>query len=194
MNMLRPLTIALLVVCGYPVYAHSGFNTLAWREVWGAYTVSVLEDFHVASAGQGNARLFVQLSDGQEAAPESTQVDAVIRYEGDTLYKGAAPYLSESSADGVTAYAGYLLNVPLNQEGVYELELTLSGPLGTVSRSYAVRTQQDAPGVLEYLPSLLILTIVLGGTALLFVPLKPLCSGRRKESREIPLAEFSPRD
>ncbi len=171
--------------------AHSGFNTLAWREAWDAYTVSVLEDFHMAGAGQGNAQLFVQLSDGRETAPASTQVNAVIRYEGDalyedTLYEGAVPYLSESSADGETSYAGYLLAISLNQEGMYGLELTLSSPLGTVSRTYAIHTQQGGPSVLEVLPSVLILAIVLGGTALLFVPLPLPRKGVRKEPHEIP--------
>ncbi len=194
MNVLRPLATTLLfILCGYAVYAHSGFNTLAWREAWDAYTVSVLEDFHVAGTGQGKVQLFVQLSNGGEAAPASTQVDAVIRYEGDTLYEGAVPYLSESSADGETSYAGYLLDIPLRQEGAYGLELTLSGPLGTVRRTYAVHTQQGGPSVLEVLPSVLILAIVLGGTALLFVPLKRQNEDARKESREIP-SQLSPRD
>ena len=98
-----------------------------------------------------------------------------------------------SSADGETAYAGYLLNIPLSREGVYGLELTLSGPLGTASRSYAVRTQRGGPAALEYLPSALILAIVLGGTALLFVPLNPRNKDARKEPREIP-PQLSPRE
>lgn len=186
---LRGSLLILIVCSGAFIHAHSGFRTLAWNETWGAYTVSVLEDFHIAS--QGNARLFVQLSDGREAAPESTRVDAVLQHKGNLLHRGEVPYLSESSVDGETSYAGYLLNVPLRQEGTYQLELTLSGPLGRVSRRYAVRTQRDAPGALEYLPSVLILATVLGGTALLFVPLKPL-PGRRKEPRET--LSNSPRD
>ena len=90
MNVRSLIAFAVLVPL---VYARSGFRTLAWNETWGAYTVSVLEDFH--AAGQSDARLFVQLSDAQEAAPKATQVEAVVRYESDLLYEGEVPYLLE---------------------------------------------------------------------------------------------------
>lgn len=183
----RALTVALLSFA----YAHSGFNTLAWGEAWGAYTVTVLEDFDVTEGEQGTGELLVQLSDGEEVVPDATQVEAVIRHRDALVYEGEVSYLTQSSADGETSYVSYHLALPLSQAGLYRLELTLSGPLGTVNRAYAVRTQQGAPSALEYLPSVLILAIVLGGAALLFIPLPR--TSNRKDTHETP-SRLSPHD
>ena len=171
--MRRGLTFCLSLLLF--AHAHSGFNTLAWNETWGAYTVTVLEDFHTTSRADsgrsGQAQLFVRLSEGEDAAPESTQVEVTIHYGDTPIYQSAVPYLSTNSEDGKTFYAGYLLTLPLEREGLYRLELSLEGPLGAASQHYAVRSQRDTPSWTEYLPSALLLLIVLGGVALLFAPL-----------------------
>lgn len=150
-------------------HAHSGFNTLAWQDTWGDYTLTVLEDFH---SGEGEAQLFVQLSNGDDAAPQATAVNAVIRLENETIYEGTIPLTLNGSSDGKTFYAGYLLTFPLEKNGVYQIAITASGPLGHATAKYVVRSRGESLSVLEYLPSLIILFISVGGAALLFIPSK----------------------
>ena len=164
---MRVLGLALLL--GLPSFAcaHGGFDALAWQELLGAYTVTVLEDFHT---GRNEAQLFVQLSDGNRAAPTETQVSATVQHGDETIYAGEVPFVATNSADGKTFYSGYLLTLPLTERGVYRVKLNVSGPLGTATTGYFVKTQ-DGVRALEYLPSALVLLIALGGVALLFVPL-----------------------
>lgn len=149
-------------------HAHSGFDTLAWQQQVGAYQLTVLGDFHTSDAGQ--ARLFVQLSEGRDAAPADTVVSAAVSLRGEAIYRGGVPFVGTGSTNG-TFYRGFLLELPLSERGVYDVDLSVSGPLGAATTSYAVRSQQTAVPPLEYLPSALILVISIGGTLLLFVPL-----------------------
>lgn len=158
-------------------HAHSGFNTLAWQESLGNYTLTVLEDFHTSDRGQ--AQLFVQVSQGEEAAPATTQLSTSIRLENKPIYEGEIPFVASGSDDGKTFYRGYLLTLALEKEGMYQIELKASGPLGSETASYFVQSQREVISVLEVLPSLLILLISLGGAALLFIPVK------RKDADEV---------
>ena len=173
-------------------HAHNGFDTLAWREPLGGYTVNVL--FHAADAEE--AQLFVQLSQGQQAAPEATGVTVEVRQRDALLFEGEIPLVGSGSADGRTYYRGYLLTLPLGEAGMYEIDLNVSGPLGAATASYFAGSQQGGVSVLELLPSLLLLLICLGGAALLFVPVKrPLKNLERKDvpdetPRNAPSAEF----
>ena len=151
-------------------HAHSGFNTLAWQEGLGNYTLTVLEDFHTSDRGQ--AQLFVQVSQGEEAAPATTQLSTTIRLENKTIYQGDIPFVASGSEDGKTFYRGHLLTLPLEEEGMYQIEVRALGPLGSETATYFVQSQREAISVLEVLPSLLILLISLGGAALLFIPIK----------------------
>ena len=148
--------------------AHNGFDTLAWGQSLGAYTASVL--FHAADAEE--AQLFVQLSEGRQAAPATTQVRAEIQLEGTLLYEGEVAFVGNSSADGRTFYRGYLLTLPLGEAGTYEISLNVAGPLGVATASYFASNQRGNVSALEYLPSILLLLVCLGGAALLFVPVK----------------------
>lgn len=147
--------------------AHSGFDTLAWQQQVGAYQLTVLGDFHTSDAGQ--ARLFVQLSEGREAAPEDTRVSAVVGLKGEALYRGGVPSVGTGSTNG-TFYRGFLLDVPLRERGVYDVDLKVSGPLGPATAHYSAQSRRVTVPPLEYLPSALILVISLGGALLLFVP------------------------
>ncbi len=173
-------------------HAHNGFDTLAWRESLGGYTVSVL--FHAADAEE--AQLFVQLSEGQQAAPEATRVDVKVRQRDALLYEGEVPFAGTGSADGRTFYRGYLLTLPLSEAGVYEIDLNVAGPLGAATASYFATSQQGGVSVLELLPSLLLLLVLLGGAALLFLPVRR--PTKRKDvsdetTHNAPSAEFHAR-
>ena len=166
-------------------HAHNGFDTLAWRESLGGYTVSVL--FHAADAEE--AQLFVQLSEGQQAAPAATRVNAEIQVGDALVYEGEVPFAGSGSADGKTFYRGYLLTLPLGEAGVYEIDLNVAGPLGVATASYFARSQQGNVSALELLPSLLLLLVILGGAALLFVPVKRK-DVRDETSHHAPSAEL----
>ena len=182
----RVLGLALLLSFAS---AHNGFNTLAWGESLGAYTANVL--FHAADAE--HAQLFVQLSQGQQAAPATTRVKVKVRQRGALLYEGEVPFAGSGSADGRTFYRGYFLTLPLSEAGVYEIRLNVVGPLGVATARYFANNQRGNVSVLEYVPSLLLLLVLLGGAALLFVPVKK--PAKRKDVRDetshnAPSAEF----
>ena len=158
-------------------HAHSGFNTLAWQEGLGNYTLTVLEDFHASDGSQ--SQLFVQLSQSKQAAPATTKVDVNIQQGNKTIYQGEVPFVANGSDDGKTFFRGYLLTLHLEEAGVYQIDVNVSGPLGPQRASYFVQGQREAISVLEVLPSLLILLISLGGAALLFIPIK------RKDADEV---------
>jgi len=133
----------------------------------GAYQLTVLRDFHTSGAGQ--ARLFVQLSEGREAAPADTRVSAAVSPKGKAIYEGSVPLVGTGSTNG-TFYRGFLLDVPLRERGVYDVDLKVSGLLGPATARYAAQSRRAMVPPLEYLPSALILVISLGGALLLFVP------------------------
>ena len=155
--------------------AHRGFERLAWQENADAYTLSVLGDFHLD--GEGDAQLFVQLSQGGEVVPENTRVDLGLSQQDSLIYEGEVPFLTDGSNDGKTFYSGYLATFPLTEAGLYDVALSVQGPAGRVSRSYSAVTQQGVSWP-EYLPSILILSICAAGVAILFMPIK------RKDVRE----------
>ena len=170
--------IILLVFFSF-AFAHNGFNKLSWQESLGAYTVTILEDFHPA---EGKFRALIQLSEGKQAVPEGTEVEAKISFEDTLIFEGKASFISNSSQDGNLFYSAYVLDADISQEGLYSLELSLSGPLGDVSKSYFVQAQnENRVSPLEYLPSALILLISVGGVLILFLPVQ-----LRKDSYETP--------
>lgn len=150
--------------------AHSGYNSLQWESQWGAYTATVLEDFHVSKREQ-RGQLFVQLSAGNSPAPEDTTVSAKLSLNNEPVYEGKVPYLTNGNTAGRFSYRAYFLDIPLDTAGSYHLELTTTGSLGDASATYVVTTQ-GGKSALEYLPSGLILFIAVGGLAVLFVPIK----------------------
>ena len=159
---------------------------MAWQEDAAGYTVSVLADFHAADVQDGStSQLFVQLSrDGE--APAETAVALELTYQGEQIYAGEVPFVTNSSDDGKTFYAAYIVDLALPQQGYYDAILSLDTPAGTVTRSYGAVTQRGVSW-LEYLPSLLILGICVGGAALLFTPVKHAPShlpNKRKDSHE----------
>ena len=150
-------------------FAHTGFNQLSWQEPLGPYSMSVLEDFHVA---EQSAKVFVQLSQGNEAAPGGSSVHAEISYEDSLIYEGEADFLM-NGRDNNGAYAAFLVDAKISEGGLYKLELFVKGPLGDVSQMYFVQAKNESRvSLLEYLPSVLILLICVGGALLLFVPVK----------------------
>lgn len=168
--------------------AHSGFNQLSWQESLGAYQLSILEDFHVA---ENTAQVFVQVSQGNAAAPEDTKVNAAIKHKGELIYDGELAFIANSQVDK-QAYAGYVLDTAISEEGLYQLELSLSGPLGDVSKTYFVQAKnENRISALEYLPSALILLITLGGALLLFIPLPKRKVVDHEENSESPHHQFS---
>jgi hypothetical protein len=176
--MMRVAMVALLLFS--VASAHQGFNQLSWQEKVGAYTLTVLEDFHVTTSGEGLAQLIVQVSEGQAAAPAGTEVKLTLGMAEQTVYQGPVPLVANSSSDGKTFYASYVFRQALEQAGWYDLRLELSGPLGSIERSYLVQSQQGSRITwLAYLPTLLILLICAGGVVLLFAPLPSLL---RKDS------------
>ena len=158
-------------------FAHRGFERLAWREDAAGYTLSVLADFHAADIQDGSSsQLFVQLSrDGE--APAETTVRLELSYQDEQIYAGEVPFVTNSSDDGKTFYAAYIIDLALPQQGYYDATLSIDGPAGAVTRSYGAATQRGVSW-LEYLPSLLILGICVGGAALLFIPVKRAPSNR----------------
>ena len=149
--------------------AHRGFERLAWQEPADAYTLSVLGDFHLD--GEGDAQLFVQLSQGGEGVPETTRVDFELSHQGTLIYEDEVPFLSDGGRDAKTFYSSYLATFPLSEMGLYTVVLSVQGPAGEVSRSYSAVTQQGVTWP-EYLPSILILSICAAGAAILFMPIR----------------------
>ena len=184
---MRHPVIFLLPFFLFPLaFAHKGFERLAWREDAAGYTVSVLADFHAADIQDGSSsQLFVQLSrDGE--APTETTVRLKLVYQDQQVYAGEVPFVTNSSDDGKTFYAAYIVDFALPQQGYYDATLSIDGPAGTVTRNYGAVTQRGVSW-LEYLPSLLIVSICIGGAALLFIPIKRKDS--HENSREIPVVD-----
>ncbi len=164
--------------------AHTGFNRLSWQETLGPYSLNVLEDFHVQEA---KAQVLVQVSDLNKQAPENTTVTAKLRFENSMIYENTVPFIANGSSDGKTYYATYVLETAIKQAGMYELELLFSGPLGSANKTYfVVANNETRVPLIEYLPSALILIIVLGGVAILFMPL-----AKRKEAHESSFKSFT---
>ncbi len=151
--------------------AHQGFNILAWQEALGPYQWTVLEDFHLAQAGEGKAKLVVQISHKTQALPKDTQALAKLSVAGEIIYQGDLEFISNSSNDGKSFYSIYALNTGIKEQGIYELSLTITGPLGKNSKEFLIRSQQGSQiWLLEFLPSIIILLVSTFGLTILFLP------------------------
>lgn len=144
-------------------WAHSGYDSLAWRQRAGPYLLSIFEDFHPGRTG----RLLVQVSDGTRPAPASTRLSAAVVAEEKRLHTAFLERLADRPGQ---AYAVYSLEFPLAEAGLYGLELTVEGPLGAAERSYTLSAERGGVSPLEFLPSGLLLLVIISGAYLLFAP------------------------
>ncbi len=151
--------------------AHQGFNSLAWQESLGPYRLTVLEDFHLAQADEGQAQLVVQVSRQAQPLPEETQVLVKLNLGSKIIYKGNLKFIGNISNDGKTFYSTYVLSTAIDERGIYELDLAIVGPLGKSSKEFLIKSQQGlSVQLLEFLPSILILLTSIVGLAVLFLP------------------------
>ena len=151
--------------------AHQGFNNLAWQENLGPYQITVLEDFHLVQNGEGQAKLIVQASHEAKALPEGTKILAKLNFADKIIYEGDIPFVNDSTNDGKTFYSIYALSTGIKEQGIYQLSLTITGPLGEQGKKFLIGNQEALLArLLEFLPSILILLTSIVGLAVLFLP------------------------
>jgi hypothetical protein len=165
---MKVFRLLLVLMLSSLAFAHEGFNRLLNDVAVNLYTITVLEDTHLAN-GQPHLSLMLQVANGREAAPSDTTVKLKLEHDGTIVYENEVPYVASSSSDGRTFYAYYVVTLPLTELGTHHMTLELNGPLGTATTTIAFQPKL-APDfrATELIPSLLILSICLVG-AVMFV-------------------------
>lgn len=150
-------------------FAHQGFNVVLKEAVINPYTVTVLEDTHVAD-DQAQMNLMIQVAHGREAAPANTKVWLKLENSTTVLYDNEVKYVGSSSSDGRSFYAYYLVTIPVTEMGIHQAMLELDGSLGIAKTKFQFDVKL-APGfrVIELLPSLLVIGICIAGIALFVI-------------------------
>jgi hypothetical protein len=163
------LRLLLVIMCSSPAFAHEGFNTVLNDVSVKPYMLTVLEDTHIVE-NQGRMNLMIQVAHGREAAPADTNVWLRLEHDNTLEYNDLVKYVGSSSSDGRTFYAYYIVNIPMAEMGIYQAHLKLDGPLGTAKTSFQFEAKATPElRAVEFIPSLLIISICLGGLLLFFL-------------------------
>ncbi len=163
------LFLIVLVMFSSLALAHEGFNTVLNDIVVNPYTITVLEDRHVAE-NQTQMNLMIQVAHGREAAPSDTKVLLKLENSTTVIYNNDVKYVGSSSSDGHTFYAYYIVNIPMAEMGMYQATLELDGSLGDAKTNFQFDVKL-APNfrAVELIPSLLVISICLAGLALFVI-------------------------
>jgi hypothetical protein len=155
----RNILLAMLVLLSSFALAHEGFNTVLENASVNPYTVTVLEDTHLAGE-QLQTSLMIQVANGREAAPSDTTVKLTLERSSRIIYENQVPYVGSSSSDGRSFYAYYFVTIPLQDLNSHDLRLELKGSLGTANTTLHFQPKL-APEfrATELIPSLLIIGI-----------------------------------
>lgn len=149
------------------VLAHEGFNTVLENASINPYTVTILEDTHLANE-QPQSSLMIQVANGREAAPADTTMTLRLEQDSGIVYENEVPYVGSSSSDGRTFYAYYLVTIPLDNLNSYDMRLELNGSLGpaTTIVNFQPKLAPEFRAI-ELIPSLLVISIFLVGVGVL---------------------------